>query len=71
MSTWIGFLTYGDDQPSDAVPDGLRHDILLAGKGKTLRVVELADGADTALAELEEGAVVLRCVLNRHLEDKP
>lgn len=69
MSTWIGFLTYGDDEPSDAVVDGVRHDIVLAGKGKTLRVVELADGADTA--DLEKGAVVLRCVLNRHLEDTP
>jgi SchA/CurD like domain len=69
MTTWIGFLTYGDDQPSDAMVEGLRHDVVLAGKGKTLRAVEVVDGADTA--DLEKGAVVLRCALNRLLEDTP
>lgn len=66
--TWIGFLTQADEppQPGDVgVP--ARHDIVLAGKGKSLRALELVDDAavETAASALAD-ATPLTCALNRH-----
>lgn len=63
--TWTAFLTIGDEPPESAdlgVPT--RHDILLAGKGKALRVLEVDDD-DTAGVSLP-GTTRLHCALNRH-----
>lgn len=59
--TWFGFLTTFEGPPPDP-PDpheGARHDLLLAGQGKALRVVEADE--EVALDGLR-----LRCALSRH-----
>ncbi len=70
MTVWTGFLTYGEQPPSMSplLPDvSIGHDLLLAGKGRALRVVEADDDAGVAeLAASLPDATRLPCALNRH-----
>ena len=73
MSEWTAFWTLGD-QPPEAVPlsgVAVGHDVLLAGKGKAVRVLEVADadGAAAAAGVLGGSTVQLSCCLDRYMPD--
>lgn len=62
--TWTAFLTLGDEPP-EPVDVGVpaAHDILLAGKGKALRVLDVAD---EAVGSVTAPGTRLACALDRY-----
>lgn len=68
MTTWIGFLTVGEEapEPHDVGGVGVVHDIVLAGKGKALRAFEVPSDGVAALTAAIPDATPMPCVLNRH-----
>jgi hypothetical protein len=76
MGDWIAFLTVGEPPEGDTAGHAgavVRHEVVLAGQGKSLRVVEV-EGEEQASDALMQaaggaGAIPLRCVLNRHHQD--